>query len=148
MLSLGRIPLANSLVEPGKVNGDDRYPLDVVRCSGCTLVQITENVPPETLFRTYSYFSSYSETFLEHARRFAASAIADLSLGPESLVVEPASNDGYLLQHFLAAGIGVLGVELERQRERLHPGQIIDGRLLLRGIFHPHSTAQLRGAHD
>jgi hypothetical protein len=111
VLSLGRIPLANSLVEPGKVNRDDRYPLDVVRCSGCTLVQITENVPPEVLFRTYSYFSSYSATFLEHARRFALSAIADLSLGPDSLVVEPASNDGYLLQCFAAAGVPALGIE-------------------------------------
>lgn len=111
MLSLGEIPLVNALVEPGDTSVDARYPLDVVRCPRCTLVQITETVPPETLFRTYSYFSSYSETFLEHARRFAERAIAELGLGERSLVVEAASNDGYLLQNFVQHGVPVLGIE-------------------------------------
>jgi hypothetical protein len=111
VLSLGEIPLVNALVEPGDTSVDARYPLDVVRCPRCTLVQITETVPPETLFRTYSYFSSYSETFLEHARRFAERAIAELGLGERSLVVEAASNDGYLLQNFVQHGVPVLGIE-------------------------------------
>ena len=111
VLSLGEIPLVNALVEPGESEPDRRYPLDVVRCPSCTLVQITETLPPETLFRSYTYFSSYSETFLDHARRFAEESIRRRSLGPESLVVEAASNDGYLLQYFAAAQVRALGVE-------------------------------------
>jgi hypothetical protein len=111
VLSLGAMPLVNALVEPGETAPDPRYPLDVVRCPRCTLVQITESVPPETLFRTYSYFSSYSDSFLAHARRFAATSIAELALGAESLVVEAASNDGYLLQYFAQAGVPSLGIE-------------------------------------
>ena len=111
VLSLGEIPLVNALVEPGAPEPDRRYPLDVVRCPACTLVQITETVPPETLFRSYTYFSSYSQTFLDHARRFADESIRRRSLGPQSLVVEAASNDGYLLQYFAGAKVRTLGVE-------------------------------------
>jgi SAM-dependent methyltransferase len=111
VLSLGEIPLVNALVEPGEPEPDRRYPLDVVRCPSCTLVQITETVPPETLFRSYTYFSSYSQTFLDHARRFAGESIRRRSLGPESLVVEAASNDGYLLQYFACAKVRALGIE-------------------------------------
>ena len=111
VLSLGAIPLVNALVEPDTTAVDPLYPLDVVRCPRCTLVQITEGVPPEELFRTYAYFSSYSDSFLAHARRFAATSIAELRLGGESLVVEAASNDGYLLQYFTRAGVPSLGIE-------------------------------------
>jgi hypothetical protein len=113
VLSLGRLPLVNALVEPGEPDAE-RFPLDVVRCRRCTLVQITETIPPETLFRTYSYFSSFSETYVEHARRFAAGAIDELGLDAQSLVVEAASNDGYLLQFFRTHGVGVLGIEPAR----------------------------------
>jgi len=111
VLSLGDVPLVNALVEPGDPGPDERYPLATVRCPRCTLVQITETVSPERLFRAYTYFSSYSETFLDHARRFAAGAIRDLRLGPESLVIEAASNDGYLLQYFAEAGVPSVGIE-------------------------------------
>ena len=111
VLSLGNIPLVNDFAELGETSPDPRYPLDAVRCTRCTLVQITETVPPETLFRTYAYFSSYADTFLEHAHRFATRSIAELSLGEQSLVVEAASNDGYLLQFFVRAGIPSLGIE-------------------------------------
>ncbi len=111
VLSLGRLPLVNALVEPGQREREKRYPLDVVRCPRCTLVQISKTVPPETLFRTYPYFSSYSDTFLDHASRFATRSVAKLELGHRSLVVEAASNDGYLLQFFQQQGVRVLGIE-------------------------------------
>jgi C-methyltransferase C-terminal domain/Putative zinc binding domain/Methyltransferase domain len=111
VLSLGEIPLVNALVEPGDPSIDARYPLDVVRCPRCDLVQITETIPPETLFRTYTYFSSYSQTFLNHASAFASRSIAALGLNANSLVVEAASNDGYLLQYFVQAGVPTLGIE-------------------------------------
>ena len=104
------MPLVNAFVEPGSPDAP-RFPLDLTRCPVCTLVQIAETVPPSTLFSDYTYFSSYSTTFLEHARAFAASRIDALGLSQESFVVEAASNDGYLLQHFVAAGIPVLGIE-------------------------------------
>jgi len=113
VLSLGRLPLVNSFVAPGEP-APERFPLDVVRCEGCTLVQLAEAVSPETLFRTYAYFSSYSDTFVEHARTFATWAIETLELDSESLVVEAASNDGYLLQFFVEHGVGALGVEPAR----------------------------------
>jgi len=75
------------------------------------LVQITETVPPEALFREYAYFSSFSDTMLEHARKLVERLIETLDLSPHSLVVELASNDGYLLQFFQPAGIPVLGIE-------------------------------------
>jgi len=113
VLSLGRLPLVNVLVEPGEQDVE-RFPLDVVRCRRCTLVQITETVAPERLFRTYSYFSSFSETYVEHARRLAAWAIGEFALGRGSSVVEAASNDGYLLQFFQEHGLDVLGIEPAR----------------------------------
>lgn len=113
VLSLGDMPLVNSLLDD-EGEREDRYPLDVVRCPRCTLVQITETVPPEVLFREYAYFSSFSDTFLTHARTFADGMRGMLELGPRSLVVEAASNDGYLLQFFAEAGIPVLGIEPAR----------------------------------
>ena len=72
------MPLVNAFELPAAVTNVRRYPLEIVRCPVCTLVQITETVPPETLFRDYAYFSSYSTTFLEHARAFAERSIASL----------------------------------------------------------------------
>ena len=115
ILDLGETPLANSLLTPEQLNiPEDRFPLAVVFCPECTLVQITETVPPEALFRDYVYFSSFSDTVLENARESVEKILATRALGPESLVVEIASNDGYLLKNFVAAGIPVLGVEPAR----------------------------------
>jgi SAM-dependent methyltransferase len=112
ILSLGRTPLANSLLSAEQLTMPaETYPLDLVFCSNCTLVQITETVPPEKLFREYLYFSSFSDTMLNHARSLADEVIKSRNLNGDSLVVEIASNDGYLLQFYQQKGIAVLGVE-------------------------------------
>ena len=80
-------------------------------CHECLLVQVAAVVPPEDIFSDYAYFSSYSSTWVEHSRRFAQESIQRFSLDRQSLVVEVASNDGYLLRHYAEAGISVLGVE-------------------------------------
>jgi len=115
VLSLGRTPLANALLSEGDLGTPEpTFPLEVVRCRGCTLVQITETVPPERLFRDYAYFSSFSDTMLAHAEALAKRLVGECALGPQSLVVEVASNDGYLLRHYREAGVGVLGIEPAR----------------------------------
>lgn len=112
VLDLGRTPLANRLIYPDRAGEPEpTYPLELVFCPACSLPQITETVPPEVLFADYVYFSSFSDTMVAHARSLAAKMVADRTLGPGSLVVEAASNDGYLLQHYLAVGVPVLGVE-------------------------------------
>src|SRR6202011_2945541 len=87
------------------------FPLILRFCPACSLVQIDETVPPEGLFRDYVYFSSYSDTMTAHARDLAARLVAARALGPNSLVIEAGSNDGYLLKNYRTAGIPVLGVE-------------------------------------
>ena len=87
------------------------YPLHVRICESCLLVQLPAYVPGEDIFSDYAYFSSYSDSWVAHAKRYADSMISRLALSADSLVTEVASNDGYLLQHFQAAGIPVLGVE-------------------------------------
>src|SRR6266496_284781 len=114
-LSLGDHPLANALLtEKSLGEPESTYPLEIVLCTNCSLVQITETVPQEFLFRDYIYFSSFSDTMLRHARDFADSVTRALDLGPNGLVVEIASNDGYLLKNFVAAGVPVLGIEPAR----------------------------------
>lgn len=112
-LSLGTTPLADALVAPDRIDEvDDRFPLDVAFCPSCSLVQILETPPPEKLFvDNYLYFSSFSDALLEHAREHCDAMITARDLGPHSLVVEIASNDGYLLRNFAAKGIPVLGIE-------------------------------------
>lgn len=111
-LSLGNHPLANALLtEESLGEPEQTYPLEVVVCTNCSLVQITETVPPEILFRNYIYFSSFSDTMLRHAQEIADRLKREQKLGPQSLVVEIASNDGYLLKNFVAAGVPVLGIE-------------------------------------
>jgi len=87
------------------------YPLNVLLCQQCLLVQLPAYVPGEHIFSEYAYFSSYSDSWVAHAKRYAEQMTAALGLTSDSLVTEVASNDGYLLQHFVAAGIAVLGVE-------------------------------------
>jgi SAM-dependent methyltransferase len=114
ILDLGTTPLANSLPAPGSDAPEPRFPLELVFCPACTLVQITETVPPEQLFRDYLYFSSFSDTMLAHARDLTARLTAALKLGSRSLAVEIASNDGYLLQYYKQGGVPVLGIEPAR----------------------------------
>lgn len=112
MLSFGHTPLANGLLTGAQLHAlEETYPLDLVFCPTCTLVQITETVSPEKLFRQYFYFSSVSETMLRHAEEMAARLTTTRRLDSGSLVVEIASNDGYLLQHYQRAGVPVLGIE-------------------------------------
>jgi SAM-dependent methyltransferase len=111
VLSLGTTPLANSLVRDPGQGAEPRFPLDLVFCPRCTLVQITETVPPEQLFSDYVYFSSFSETMLAHARDLVGRFTASRRLGPTSLAMEVASNDGYLLQYYKERGVPVLGIE-------------------------------------
>lgn len=112
-IDLGCTPLANTFVTPEQASrGDDRpHPLHVRVCDSCLLVQADEVVPPDQIFSDYAYFSSYSTSWVEHARRYAAAMSDRFRLNASSLVIEVASNDGYLLQHFRAAGIPVLGIE-------------------------------------
>ncbi len=112
ILSLGDMPLANALLTAEQLKGPEAtYPLDLAFCPRCALVQITETVPPEELFREYLYFSSFSETMLKHARHLTEHVAAARDLRSDSLVVEIASNDGYLLQSYHRRGIPVLGIE-------------------------------------
>jgi SAM-dependent methyltransferase len=111
-LSLGQTPLANALLTAEQLPlPEDRYPLELAFCPHCTLVQILETVPPERLFRDYIYFSSFSDITLQHAEQIARRLIHSRRLGAGSLVVEAASNDGYLLQYYQREGIRVLGIE-------------------------------------
>lgn len=112
ILSLGETPLANSLLQRDQLeDSEPRYALELAMCPECSLVQIKETVAPELLFRNYLYFTSFSETMLQHARELSLEVISNRKLGPGSLVVEIASNDGYLLQYYKANGVPVLGVE-------------------------------------
>jgi SAM-dependent methyltransferase len=99
-------------VPAGSLDGSEVfYPLHVRICSDCLLVQLPAYVGGEDIFSDYLYFSSYSDSWVAHAKRYAEAMTERLALGPDSLVAEVASNDGYLLQHFVAAGIPVIGVE-------------------------------------
>ena len=112
VLSLGRTPLANALLTKEQLDEpEETYPLELAFCPRCSLVQLTETIPPERLFREYLYFSSFSDTMVRHAHDLAHELIATRKLDESSLVVEVASNDGYLLQFYKAAGIPVLGIE-------------------------------------
>lgn len=111
-LDLGKMPLANAYVWPEQAHlQEPTYHLAVACCPVCHLVQLTEPVPPENLFSEYLYFSSYSESFLGHARGMAKTLTEQFHLSTESRVLEIASNDGYLLQYFRESGIPVLGIE-------------------------------------
>jgi len=112
-LDLGPQPLANSFLTREQLErGEERrFPLHARVCSECLLVQVHHGVPPEEIFSEYAYFSSYSESWLEHAARFASLARNRLGLDRDSLVLEVASNDGYLLRDFVAQGVPVLGIE-------------------------------------
>jgi SAM-dependent methyltransferase len=109
---LGSSPLANSYLPPERLEAmEPFYPLRALVCGRCLLVQLEEFESPAQIFSDYAYFSSYSKSWLEHARGYVELMIARLGLGEDSQVVEVASNDGYLLQYFRAHRVPVLGVE-------------------------------------
>src|SRR5262245_10966669 len=120
VLSLGRTPLANALRDEAALGLPElTYPLDLAFCGACSLLQITLSVPPEPLFRDYAYFSSYSHTMLRHATALARRLVRERKLGRDSLALEAASNDGYLLKTYRAAGVPVLGIEPARNVARV-----------------------------
>jgi SAM-dependent methyltransferase len=111
-VDLGLSPLANSYPGPEDLDRPETfYPLHAYLCDGCFLVQLPEVQAPEAIFTDYAYFASYSTSWLRHAEAFARMAVERFRLGPQSRVVEIASNDGYLLQYFQAAGVPVQGIE-------------------------------------
>ena len=112
VLSFGDMPLANSfLSQEHLTDPEPTYPLEVVFCSSCSLVQLTVSVSPERIFREYLYFSSFSDAMLRHSQNVVERLIKERELDERSLVVEVASNDGYLLQYFVEAGVPVIGIE-------------------------------------
>jgi len=109
---LGMSPLANAYLEPSQLNHmEPFYPLRAYVCENCFLVQLEAFESPEKIFSDYAYFSSYSDTLLQHSKAYTNMIMARLELNAQSQVVEIASNDGYLLQYFVEKGIPVLGVE-------------------------------------
>lgn len=109
---LGMSPLSNAYLGDAELSRmEPFYPLHAYVCGSCYLVQLEQFETPQHIFGDYAYFSSYSETWLRHAQDYARMAVERFGLGPRSRVVEVASNDGYLLQYFKAAGVAVLGIE-------------------------------------
>jgi SAM-dependent methyltransferase len=109
---LGVLPLSNAFVHPDRLLEPEAfYPLAAYVCGRCFLVQVAAVATPEHIFSDYAYFTSYADTALTHARDYSIAIRARLSLGADSQVIEIASNDGYLLQYFVEAGVPVLGIE-------------------------------------
>jgi len=113
ILDLGCQPIANALLGEAELSHrEPRYPLSVAFCPGCALLQVTETVPPQVLYRRdYPYFSSSSPALLRHSAEHVEALVNKYQLGPVSFVVEIASNDGYLLRNFVDRGIGCLGID-------------------------------------
>ncbi len=123
---LGMSPLSNAFIKPGDAHRmEPFYPLHTYVCTNCFLVQLEQFETPANIFSDYVYFSSYSDTWLVHSREFAEYAVREFGLNANSLVIEAASNDGYLLQYFKKAGIPVLGIE---------PAQNVAAAALAKGI--------------
>jgi 2-polyprenyl-3-methyl-5-hydroxy-6-metoxy-1,4-benzoquinol methylase len=111
-VDLGVSPLANSYLTTCQLQQEESlYPLHAYVCEHCFLVQLEEFASAESLFNHYAYFSSYSDTWLQHARSYADMVVERFGLDEHSQVIEIASNDGYLLQYFVAKGMHVLGIE-------------------------------------
>lgn len=111
-VDLGMSPLCERFLAAEELDSMEAYfPLHAFVCGECFLVQLKEYVSPENIFQEYAYFSSYSTSWVAHAKAYCDMIIRRLELGADSLVVELASNDGYLLQHFLPFGVPVLGIE-------------------------------------
>ncbi len=110
-LDLGSMPSANAYLPPDRLGDERAFPLRARLCEACLLVQLDHVIDPAELFTEYAYFSSYSQSWLEHSARLVGELVERFRLGPQSFVVEVASNDGYLLRNFVDRGIPVLGIE-------------------------------------
>lgn len=112
VVDLGMSPLCQTHIKPEQLNSMERfYPLRTLLCHNCFLMQLEDFVSPDEIFSEYAYFSSYSDSWVEHARVYSTVVTDRFQLSSASKVIEIASNDGYLLQHFATAGIPVLGIE-------------------------------------
>lgn len=111
-VDLGMQPLCESYLRKEQLNQmESFYPLHAYICENCLLVQLEEFVSPEKIFTEYAYFSSYSDTWLEHSKKYTEMIVDRFNINGKSLVVEVGSNDGYLLQYFVEKGIPVLGID-------------------------------------
>lgn len=111
-VDLGMSPLSNAFLKKEQLNCMEKfYPLHAYICDSCLLVQLEQFESPEQIFDDYAYFSSYSESWLSHAKDYTNSMVEKFNFNQNSLVIELASNDGYLLQYFQAKNITVLGIE-------------------------------------
>ncbi|MEO6568285.1 MAG: methyltransferase domain-containing protein, partial [Opitutaceae bacterium] len=149
VIDLGQQPLANNLLRPEDASkSEPKFPLDVHVCRDCWLMQITHLVPPVDLFTDYIYFSSFSDQLLRHARTAALRYIEEKRLGAGSLVVEVASNDGYLLKNFVQAGVPCVGFEPAANVAKVARAAGVETRC---EFFGSHSSTALkheRGAAD
>jgi len=142
-------PLCESFLSSDQLDRmEPFYPLTVRVCDSCFLVQLSEYVRPDAIFTDYAYFSSYSTSWLEHARRYVEMISARFALGPSSRVVEIASNDGYLLQYFVARGIPALGVEPAANVARIAEEKGVPTWVGFFGADSAATLARERGAAD
>ena len=113
ILDLGSQPIANALlIEEELTRPEARYPLMLAFCPACALLQVTETIPADVLYRRdYPYFSSSSPALLSHSAQHVEALIRRYKLGPASFVIEVASNDGYLLRNFVERGVPCLGID-------------------------------------
>ena len=134
-VDLGRSPLANSFLRPTDLSAGQAYfPLHVYVCDQCLLVQLQEFERPENIFSNYLYFSSYSSSWLRHCKSYVETMTERYALDGRSLVVEIASNDGYLLQYFKQAGVATLGVEPAANVAKVAQDREIDTDIAFFGV--------------
>jgi SAM-dependent methyltransferase len=149
VVDLGMSPLCESFVAPNQLNSmEPFYPLHVRICTSCYLVQLQEYVSPKEIFSEYAYFSSYSSSWVAHAKAYCVAIKERLKLGPDSLVVEIASNDGYLLQHFGPLGVPVLGVEPAANVARVAQEKGIPTHVGFFGVALARELAKSKGQAD
>jgi hypothetical protein len=142
-------PPCESYLTAAQIDAAEKfYPLHVRVCENCLLVQLPAYVAPEDVFSDYAYFSSYSDSWVAHARRFVDEATAKFGLGSKSFLVEVASNDGYLLQHSVARGIRSLGIEPAANIAEVARGRGIDTEVMFLGEQTGRDVASRHGRAD
>ena len=148
-VDLGMSPPCESFLTADQLDREETfYPLHVRVCPSCLLVQLPAYIPAEEIFTHYAYFSSFSDSWVAHAKRFVDTAVARLGLGPGSFVVEVASNDGYLLQHTVARGIRSLGIEPAANVAEAAVAKGVDTEVLFLGEETGRKIAEAYGPAD
>jgi hypothetical protein len=148
-VDLGMSPPCESYLTATQLDEGERfYPLHVRICENCLLVQLPAYIPAEEIFSDYAYFSSYSDSWVAHARRFVENAVRTLPLEPGSFVIEVASNDGYLLQHSVALGIRSLGIEPAKNVAEVARGNGIETEVMFLGETTGNDVAVRHGRAD